>query len=521
MAKKQIEKNQKRMLTIIAGIALILGILSILMYSVSNKNKKMLQTDQELARAMNYGQFVEEDENIEGTDNVKFSAFFLRDINGDGKAEKIKGTCKEVGKEDTLYMELNVLTVGYLKDAKIQVNGENFYFQTALPKDEQLKENYIGNNIKEISFNNINNGTQKLLTGVVRTGDYSYTSKTTEAIGNDITKYSKNNQIILTGTYVNENNEEIQITKTVDLQVDWYGTTKAEIPSYVLGRYNINQSKDNTDILDEENREVNLNFELITTETNGSLNLKSSNLQGEIPELNGYAPKRVEITGTNVTYEYDETTRKFTAKREAILDENNKIITQCYDGIANNAGNRYNKYTIKITYPIEAYQAIGADTVEIKIPVETYYEGYNNQNKEFSNPYKSNIAKNTIVVTYSEPAGDVAIFKVRVGRYTSLGRYIVSKEKPLRIYNGLSEQEQKDTYIVTWTGSTGSDGNSKGMTMKETANGSAQIVDEFIKADSSVSSMSEVTTNTGIYFSNQVSVLGEEGWIKKIGRAHV
>ena len=172
MAKKQIEKNQKRMLTIIAGIALILGILSILMYSVSNKNKKMLQTDQELARAMNYGQFVEEDENIEGTDNVKFSAFFLRDINGDGKAEKIKGTCKEVGKEDTLYMELNVLTVGYLKDAKIQVNGENFYFQTALPKDEQLKENYIGNNIKEISFNNINNGTQKLLTGVVRTGDY-------------------------------------------------------------------------------------------------------------------------------------------------------------------------------------------------------------------------------------------------------------------------------------------------------------------------------------------------------------
>ncbi len=514
MAKKQIEKNQKRMLTIIAGIALILGILSILMYSVSNKNKKMLQTDQELARAMNYGQFVEEDENIEGTDNVKFSAFFLRDINGDGKAEKIKGTCKEVGKEDTLYMELNVLTVGYLKDAKIQVNGENFYFQTALPKDEQLKENYIGNNIKEISFNNINNGTQKLLTGVVRTGDYSYTSKKTEAIGNDITKYSKNNQIILTGTYVNENNEEIQITKTVDLQVDWYGTTKAEIPSYVLGRYNINQSKDNTDILDKENREVNLNFELITTETNGSLNLKSSNLQGEIPELNGYAPKRVEITGTNVTYEYDETTRIFTAKREAILDENNKIITQCYDGIANNAGNRYNKYTIKITYPIEAYQAIGADTVEIKIPVETYYEGYNNQNKEFSNPYKSNIAKNTIVVTYSEPAGDVAIFKVRVGRYTSLGRYIVSKEKPLRIYNGLSEQEQKDTYIVTWTGSTGSDGNSKGMTMKETANGSAQIVDQFIKADSSVSSMSEVTTNTGIYFSSQVSVLGEEGWIK-------
>ena len=39
---------------------------------------------------MTYDQFEDGDENIEGTDNVKFSAFYLRDLDGDGYAEKIK-----------------------------------------------------------------------------------------------------------------------------------------------------------------------------------------------------------------------------------------------------------------------------------------------------------------------------------------------------------------------------------------------------------------------------------------------
>ena len=104
----------------------------------------------------------EGEEAVEGTPNVKFDAFFLRDLDGDGYAESIRGTSKQIGSEDTLYMELNVQTAGYLKDAKIEIDGKNFYLQTALPKDDELKDNYIGNNIKIIEFNDIANGTQKL-----------------------------------------------------------------------------------------------------------------------------------------------------------------------------------------------------------------------------------------------------------------------------------------------------------------------------------------------------------------------
>ena len=52
-----------------------------------------------------------------------------------------------------------------------------------------------------------------------------------------------------------------------------------------------------------------------------------------------------------------------------------------------------NSYGIKVTYPLEAYQTLGTETVQIKIPVKTYYEGYNNPSEEFTNPYKSNTAQ--------------------------------------------------------------------------------------------------------------------------------
>ena len=187
MLKKFGKKITKKSLLIAGGIAIVLVAIIIAIAIVSSKGegtkKKNFTPDSELARAMTYDQFSDEDSNVDGTDYVKFGAFFLRDINNDGYAEKIKGTCKQVGKEDTLYMELNVLTNGYLENGVITINSDNFYLQTAIPKDSEVKDNVISNNTKQISLNQINNGTQKLITGIVRTGDYSQDSQKFAAIG--------------------------------------------------------------------------------------------------------------------------------------------------------------------------------------------------------------------------------------------------------------------------------------------------------------------------------------------------
>lgn len=435
MFKKQ--EGAKIKLILAGGVLAIILVIVVAVIMASIEKANLIKANPELGRAMNYEEFTDKDEEVEGTENVKFSAFFLRDINQDGYAEKIKGTCKEIGQEDTLYMEINVETAGMLKNAKIEIQGNNFYLQTALPKDNELKDNYIGNNIKVIEFNDLNNGTQKLLTGIVRSGDYSYTSSKADAIGNNINNLSRqDNKVILTGTYVNEENQEIEIRKEVNLETDWYGETRASIST-------TNQSKNLEDVIDEENGTINLDFTVYTNETANELIVSKNHVEGEIPELNGYAPTSVEYTGSTGNFNYNAETRTFTIDRIAELDEQGNVTTKL---------SRSNSYGIKVVYPIEAYQTLGTETIQLKIPVKTYYEGYNNPNEEFINPYKSNTASSTIVVNYEKAKGTVSRFDVTVGKrvYDPTTRYIISKEKPLNIYNGISDTEKDDTYTVLW-----------------------------------------------------------------------
>ena len=499
--------KHKKITLIIAIVLVIVGVVSTLIYK-NVEYARMLANNPELAKAMTYEEVKDGDENIEGTDNVKFDAFFLRDLNGDGYAESIRGTSKEIGKEDTLYMELNVQTAGYLKDAKITINDGNFYFQTTLPKDDELKDNYIGNDVRTIEFNQLNNGTQKMITGIVRSGDYSYSSSKDAAIGNNINNYSKVNSVTLTGTYVGEDGTETPITKTVNFNIDWYGTTKATI--YTNSSYN-NYSDLDTRI-DEENGTITLDFSVRTEETQEELILKKNHVEATIPQLNGYDPLTVEYTGSNATANYNEETKVLTIDRETQVGEDGTVTS----GLSDN-----NSYSVKVTYPLEAYQSLGEEAVTIKIPIQTYYEGYNNPSEEFDNPYKSNTATATITANYRKPTPALPVetksgFDITVGKYitTPSYRYVVSKQKPLSIYNGLSDKETDDIYQVRWEVYTGTNGESSGIVMKETKDGEAQGVDKFIKTDGSSESMEEVTTNVGIAISGADSLLKEDGWIK-------
>ena len=516
MLKKFRKKTTRKKIFITIGIAIIAVVMAIagILSKREITKENTFTPDSELARAMTYDRFKDSDADISGTDYVKFGAFFLRDVNNDGYAEKIKGTCKKIGAEDTLYMELNVLTNGYLEDGVITINSDNFYLQTAIPKDNEVKENAFSNNTKQISLNKINNGSQKLLTGIIRSGDYTYESKKYEAIGDDTSKYSKVNSITLTGTHVADDGTKTKISKTIKLNMDWYGSVKSEMPDNIAGSQNLNQSRENTNIVDETNNRAILEFNIGTQEVNNELILSKVCVEGTLPQLNGYNPSKVEVKNQNDSINYDEETRNFTIKKSAELNSDNIVNTQCYDGMYGNT--RYNKFNLKVTYPLEAYVATGGDAVEIKIPVTSYYEGYNNNNYEFKDFHKSNVSSGTIVVTYSRPSGDYARFDLTVGKYMGYPKYtyVISKKNPLKIYNEISAEENNDTYITKWSAVTGRNGDTEGLVMKETETGKNQVSDEFIKADSSTESMENVTSNVGIYFSNPVNLLGKDGSIK-------
>ena len=115
-------RKQKVSIFIIFTI-IVLFIIGVLNYKDNKTNS--IAANSEMARTLTYAEAQDGDEDIKNTENVKFDAFFLQDLDGDGNAEKIRGTCKEVGKEDTLYMELKVQTEGYLENARIEINGKN------------------------------------------------------------------------------------------------------------------------------------------------------------------------------------------------------------------------------------------------------------------------------------------------------------------------------------------------------------------------------------------------------------
>ena len=502
-------ESRKKKVAISIGIIILSIVLMITAFIISKTNrfnKGEIIDDPELARAMTYGELTEEDENT-NSEYVKFSAFFLRDLNKDGYAQKIKGTCKQVGQTDPLYMSINVLTDGMLKDGKIQIVSKNMYFQTALVKDDVIQDNYISNNTKEIYLNDISVGTQKLIIGNVISGNYSYATALAEAIGKNVNNYSAINKIIFTGTHVDSTGKETKIEKEIELPVDWYEKVVAELPeTYIGGKENKYQGYNLDQIISDD--VIKLKFKIVSQEISDKLLLKKSYIEGEIPELNGYSPIDVKVTGKNIEYTYDESTRKFTAYREAKIDADGNILVEANSGIWNT--NRYNEYNLEVEYPVEAYNTID-DSITLKIPVKAYYEGFNNTNEEFSNPYVSNIAEDIFLITYTKTGGDVVACSPTIGTYVNppYGKYVVSKKTAMQRYDDI-ESSDIEEYEVKWNVCRGDSGTVTQLNMFE-PEGQENY---FIKTDGTTESLSGMLTNKGVYFENAEIALSVGGKLR-------
>ena len=476
--------------------AVILAVMAILMlftYVTKKVKNRTANLDSELLRSKNYAQVTDEQSKVENTDFVKFSAFFTRDINGDGNAEKLLGTCKRAIGTDQLYMDLNVLTNGYLKDGKITIKGVNFKYSMSMVKDSVLKNNYISDDVKVIELNNVNAGTQKLIIGNIIAD-----------IENNVNNYSNVSSVTLTGTYVSDDGVETEISKTVDLTVDWYGEAKTELYTKYQATtfyYNYNELDSTT---------ISFNFRL--DEIQQELILKENEAVLTIPELNGYAPTEVKCTNSNIESEYNKETKKLTIKRSSKLNNNGIIVSELSNS---------NSYNVNITYPKEAYDAISSYTT-LTIPIEGFYTGYNNTNEEFKNPYKSNVVNGNITIVFREtPDGNIYNFYVDFedkryikdqpyGDEDTDYRYIMSKQDILNLYDNKEDENKisNKEYVVRWLAVRGDQGEVPSMIMSETKGEDSSYGDKW-----NTTIMENYITNTGIYFSDADKMLENDGTI--------
>ena len=218
----------KKRIFITTLMAIIIGVVMFIVPKFNNE----IELSAEDRRALNYEQATDEGA-VEGTDFVKFSAVFLRDLNKDGVAEELLGTCKELGTSDDLYINLNVLTEGYLENAKITINGNNFFFKTEEVTNGDLKKDYVSEDTKVLEFNRIDCGTQRIIIGQVRSGIYSQ-GDSNSALGKNINNYTMTSTITLTGTHVDDSGNSVDIEKTIPIIVDPnIDTTNGDVLTFI------------------------------------------------------------------------------------------------------------------------------------------------------------------------------------------------------------------------------------------------------------------------------------------------
>ena len=510
--KITLNKVQKVSLSIVSSLVLIAFILTLVFFIGKNKSKSLIKDnmvlDPELARAMTYGQFhdgddavYEVDENGDTTenivDNVKFSAFFLKDLDGDGYAEKLNGMCSKItNTSNELYMDFSVNTNGYLKDGKITITSPNFKYSTNLVNDEIIGKATIGETNNILLNEKINAGSQKLIIGKVEATK-----------SNSINKYSGQSTVTLTGTYVDDNGSEIAIRKDATLTVDWHGITTTVLNQYkdYFGR--VYSYRNQVRLINELNsgNNIRVNLDVAITDIANELLLKEQGVILTIPDINGIYPNKVTINGLEAVEEYDEETKQLTIKNEAVVGENG-YLTKIVESS--------NKFLVSLYYDKEAVNINPNEALVIRVPISGYSDGFNNTNEEFENPYHSE-AVGSILITYAKkPDGEIWNIYPSIGEYTwdpniNMERNIISKKLPLELYNGKYSFDE-DIYDVSWTLAIGKCNLIDTIYLEEPD----EKYDSFIK-DSQVNvSMKDYTSIKEIKANYAFDLLGKDGWIK-------
>ena len=483
----------------ILGVALIILVFAIALLLGKDLTSRMIASLQGEDNKAEYKEVTEEDYKTQ-SDNVKFAAYF---VSGD---KQVDGTNNRIGYSDTLYFNLK-LSSGTLRNAKIQINSQNFYLDTNLMEDSVISTDYVSANTKEIALKEISGNVEKIITGAVKSGNYEFPTSKAEAIGEDTSNYSKENTIVFSADYIDENDNTTTITKEIPIQVDWYGSINIEIPNQVYGNDNLNQKYNISNYLDEANGEMTIEFKVAVQETTNEVLIKKSYVEGIVPQINDMAPTNVVVEGENVEYTYDPDTQKFTASREAVLD-GNTITEEAYSGIyaQNEIQYRYNEYTVKATYPIDAYLVDDDEYIDISVPVSGYYEGFNGE--------KSEQISSNISVAYSNMDNETTGFRAFIGRNVlyPVERQVVSKRNILLAYryynNNQTSTQIESEYYTRWNIVT-----RLGEQVDKAVLTDNHTKDVFIDSTGAEIANNDYIYNKGIAFSNPISALGEDGWI--------
>jgi collagen adhesin len=294
----------KKILTTIISLIVIAGIGMTANMFIS-KNSAQLNNKSYKAPS------IEERRAINGTSNVTFDAYFLK--NSERKSEALLGpivgpNVNNIPTKD-IYMELRVIGDGHLKDGKILIQGTNSVITTTLVTDNVINGVYVGP-VNEIKLKNIQSGTTRIIKGKVQ-----------PKVPNKEYFLRNDNKIVFKATYVSADGQETAIEKVVNFTVE----TMYEYVKTASTAINDNQEYSYTDgqnpyayffVKNEGQQFINHPAYISNT-------LRTFEYRGQIPKFNGYNAEEVTAkfnnyrNNVNLDTTYDKNTGEFVIKYKA------------------------------------------------------------------------------------------------------------------------------------------------------------------------------------------------------------
>lgn len=224
---------------------------------------------------------LEKQETVTNNQNVEFDAYFK-----DDKGNKVHSLNQNIQELNTkLYLQVKVKK-GYLKDAKITAFGEevgkpaNFNMQNSNESLAYIQK--VDTQKNKIELKQVNQGTEIVMEiPVLANKENSF----------DISNFSKENSIKLTGSYVDNEGKTITIDKTIKVRNEWNGVAKAVV-SQTVQRYVPYEVNGNKGII--------LQTVIKSGLENNTLPIEQTNIEITVPEINGSKPNKVNVVANSM-----------------------------------------------------------------------------------------------------------------------------------------------------------------------------------------------------------------------------
>lgn len=221
-------------------------------------------------------------------ENVEFDV----EING-GKEATLN-----ISQKSRMDVSINVLNTGYIKEATLTVENNN-YIVTGT--DNQYI-NKIENNV--ITLNQINAGENASIELPI---EFSKTEKVNPEL------FSRESTITLNAIYVNEAGKEKKIQKTYTLKVNWTKDDAEGTISQKLVRY-----------LAYDTNKTMLSFEVVAGVKDNTIPATAEQINIQVPTINNTKPTDVIVTGDEGNHTYKDGVLTITSENK--VDENNQLV---------------------------------------------------------------------------------------------------------------------------------------------------------------------------------------------------